>query len=239
MIYICRATSSTYRFLTQISQIPCLQIPTPASFTLYCEVWWFGHPWEGVWCSVAGKLFPKLEKYREKGDRVRSRRTLSQFCTKSLHNIWGKLCASSKNVPCSFATTIPSSPSTVDRTGQVELNYILRFEAFQELKYQIWGLEVNSQSLPTLYVEHTHQTIPFKTIPYTLHYKLIVHPCTNNQTNKCDITCRSTSMSQNMLPLLFVCLLRALHASVALSCMEDFAVIERNSCGCDTVALDR
>ena len=33
-------------------------------------VWWW---WERR--EAAGKLFPKLEKYREKGDRVRSRHT--------------------------------------------------------------------------------------------------------------------------------------------------------------------
>ena len=34
-----------------------------------CVGWW----WERR--EAAGKLFPKLEKYREKGDRVRSRHT--------------------------------------------------------------------------------------------------------------------------------------------------------------------
>ena len=33
-------------------------------------VWWW---WERR--EAAGKLFPKLEKYREKGDKVRSRHT--------------------------------------------------------------------------------------------------------------------------------------------------------------------
>ena len=140
---------SNFRCLKMFSpNLPNSFSPNSHFSLLYIVLWGLV-----VWASMGGclvfggrEIVSQIGKIPREGRQSQvSPHFKSVLHQKFTHYMRKTLCFL-KNVHCSFATTIPSSPSTVDRTGEVELNYILRFEAFQELKYQIWGLEVNFQS---------------------------------------------------------------------------------------------